>query len=114
MKKTGLLLLIVISACQYNDLPTNTCDVRDPASDLPWLKEKIQEIQQTSIHQYFRVEQVEYNGEIGFYINSCCPLCDIQPIFYKCSGEAVINIDISKLIRKGIIWQPLDFSCAEQ
>lgn len=114
MKKISLLLLIVVSSCKYNDMPATTCDVRDPANDLPWLKEKIAGIQQSSIHQYFRVEQVEYNGETGFYIDNCCPFCDTLPIFYKCSGEAVTNIDTSKLISKGVIWQPSDFSCVEQ
>jgi hypothetical protein len=111
MKKIALFLLIVISSCQYDDVPKTACDVRDPANDLPWLKRMIHEMQSSSIHQYLRIEQVEYEGEIGFYFNNCCPTCNTIPTFYKCSGEILTNIDASKLISKGIVWQPIDFTC---
>jgi len=114
MKKIAVVLLIVASACKYNDMPTTACEVRDPANDLPWLKEMIHGFEQSSIRQYFRVEKVEYNGELGFYVDSCCPMCSIIPIFYRCSGEAVTGIDASKLVSKGVIWQPSDFSCQMQ
>ena len=111
MKRIVLLLSIIVSACKYNDMPANICEVRDPANDLPWLKEEIQNLEQSSIREYFRVEKVEYNGETGFYISNCCPFCDTIPIFYKCSGDHVIVTDLSKLVLKGVIWQPADFSC---
>jgi hypothetical protein len=111
MKKIALLLLIIVSACEYDDVPKTNCGVKDPANDLPWLKDKIDELERSSLHPYFRVEQVEYNGETGFYVSDCCPFCDTFPIFYKCSGEAVTNIDTSKLVRKGIIWKAADYAC---
>ena len=111
MKKLSLFLLMVISSCQYDDVPKTTCGVRDPANDLPWLKEKIHELETSSLHPFYRVEQVEYNGEVGFYVRDCCPNCNTVPLFYKCSGDFVADIDVSKLVQKGIIWQPADYSC---
>ncbi|MEI9917984.1 MAG: hypothetical protein WDO14_04190 [Bacteroidota bacterium] len=111
MKRLVLFILIALSACQYEGIPTTSCNVTDPATDLPWLSEMIHELETSSLRPYFRVEQVEYNGEIGFYIRDCCPNCDTMPIFFKCSGDQVKNIDVSKLVPKGIIWQPADFAC---
>lgn len=111
MKKIALLLLIAVSACKYNEVPKFACDVSDPANNLPWLKERIHEIEQSSLRQYFRVEKVEYDGEIGFYVSSCCPLCSTVPLFYKCSGDSILITDPSKLVVKGVIWQPSDYSC---
>ena len=111
MKKIALFLLIIVSACQYDDVPKTNCGVKDPANDLPWLKQMISDLEKSSLRPYFRVEQVEYKGEVGFYVNNCCPVCDTLPIFYKCSGDQVTNIDTSLLTPKGITWQPADYSC---
>jgi hypothetical protein len=111
MKRFTFFLFIIVSACKYNDLPINNCDVRDPANDLPWLKDRIHELSQSSLHQYFRVEQVEYNGEICFYVNDCCAICDTTRPVYRCNGNLVSDVDYSKLVLKGVIWQPIDYVC---
>jgi len=108
----ALLLLIVVSACKYNDVNEVACDVSDPANNLPWLKDQIHEIEQSPLRKYYRVEKVEYKGETGFYITNCCPFCDTFPVFYRCSGEAIPYVAGSNIVSKGVIWQPSDYTCS--
>ena len=76
-----------------------------------WLVEKIDELEKSSIRQYFYVVSAEYNGERVFRFANCCPMCSTVYILYTVDGTEVKNADPSKVKNEKIIWKPDDFSC---
>lgn len=95
------------------------CDTADPVNDLPWLKEKVEDLKEIDpkIRNYFFVEQANLNGEAVFIFNNCCPDCTALIPVYNCEGKLICeNLpacpDIwDNLEIQAIVWQPADFAC---
>jgi len=84
--KFNALLLIMIaglSSCQKE----KACNVENPLTDLPWLKEIIREVENDShavLCNHVRIYQCAYSDGIGFMLNRECP--DIPYSFLNCEG----------------------------
>lgn len=109
MRKYLALVLLIAFACKEESI--TVCSTNDPANDLPWLKEKIDNIKNSPERKYFQMEQAEYNGQFVFYANNCCPYCSTIMIYYDCDGNALESVDNSKLKNFKTIWKPDDFAC---
>lgn len=105
------ILALAISCCDDEEGPL-TCGYENPVNDLPWLKAKADEINNSEFsRRYFYIEKGEYNGETVFFVNSCCPLCDIAIIFYNCAGERVDPVSFSDVKNWERIWAPKELEC---
>jgi len=115
MKIKFFLLLLSITACNEDTIElANTCEVENPAEELPWLKTAIDDFMETDIsHNY--VEQATYQENTIFIFLSCCPACFFIPRVYDCQGNRLQNVPIDleaipqekrKIIAKGE-----DFAC---
>lgn len=110
-----LVCLCVVSCSESND-PSDrfACAVREPVSDLQWLREKIKTIEagDSGISRYYYVMQGEWGGQTIFLIGNCCPYCDTKTIAFNCQGEELSDYDPSVVIdNKSVIWEPAGYSC---
>lgn len=98
------VLMIAIVSCQDDD-GAKACDVDNPVTDLPWLKDKVTELENSELsRKYFYVVQADYEGQTVFYVNSCCPMCLIVIQYYNCSGEIIESVDPDKVRNSTTIW----------
>ncbi len=114
MKPIILLCCLAMLGCQaseFDDLEERTafaCN-QDKATDLPWLKEMIEQAGDQDICQVFRVDQGEYKGETVFipYVSGAlCCICGNA--VYNCQGDVVFVCDYDKedkIKNKKTIWQ---------
>jgi len=89
------LSLIVVTlfaavGCVKPETPPKTCNVENPLTDLPWLKDKVDEItllfQDDPLH--IAIYQCTYDdGKTGFLIDQG----NIKP-FYNCNGEILCTM----------------------
>lgn len=90
------LVAVCLGACKKNDDPgrnISACGVRDPARNLGWLKEMIEEEKKRSSGMFPVIRMFEYKGEAYFdYSNSLmsCIVCNI----YDCSGNQMTPADV--------------------
>jgi len=99
MKNIYFILLAIClmgTACKENE-PTEKCNINNPLTDLPWLKEKIEEFQNTPDIMVFIYQCVFENEEIGFLVKK-----DGKETLYNCKGEIYSEQDI---VSKELIWE---------
>lgn len=118
MKKFLYLPFIVCLSisCTDHDNPThlsNTCSVDNPVEDLPWLKQKISEMEtsKNALLEFSYIQMGTYKNETIFIANSCCPYCYIVPVIYNCNGDVMDNVDSGKVENVKTIWKPKNFAC---
>jgi hypothetical protein len=105
------LIALALSCCDEEEGPL-ICGYENPIHDLPWLKAKAEEIQDSDfMRRYFYIMQADYNGEAIFYVNNCCPTCDAAPFYYNCAGERIDPIDHSQVKTWKRIWAPEELEC---
>ena len=85
---TSAFLLFIMTSCNYSDKDdyNNTCNVSNPIEDLSWLKDKILELEQTSLYESgeIYISQANYNGNTIFIMGNCCAVCNtIVPIYNR-------------------------------
>jgi len=96
-------------ACTCNE---KVCEVDNPLTDLPWLKEVAKNMKMSGHHG--RIYQCTYKDGIGFLIQGCLTLAHPASHLYNCDGiflcgccvgeenyacsEYVINFETIKLI----------------
>jgi len=113
-----LITFLLFSSCREEKLITNTCNVVDPVTDINWLSDLIQELEQNNsdISQYFYLIQADLDGSTVFVLNNCCPFCNTTITIQDCSGQMIGTIgkdfDIGELQHIEILWEPLDFACS--
>ena len=117
-----LLFLFAISlsfalvSCQNSEGPVS-CGVENPVQDLPWLKEKVEELAQSDFSQYFFVEEAKYEGNTVFVFQNCCPFCNSVVSVYSCEGVLLgylsdqNSIKPSKLSFVRIAWKSANSTC---
>jgi hypothetical protein len=104
-------LLIFACSCSSN-VDNEPCNVADPLNDLPWLKAKVQELEQHDLREYFYVDKAYYNGIMVFVFADCCPTCNTVMPMYNCEGEFVKNFTMDlPLVKRQRIWTPEDSAC---
>jgi len=113
------LLILLTSSC-YEELgPDIACDVRNPTENLPWLADKIRDIETGNQYllQFYVISQARYRSQTVFFFQSCCPNCLFPtPAVYNCGGVEIgtlsaEDIKFDKLKNLSVIWTPKDFSC---
>ncbi len=91
-----VLAAVCLSSCKKDEEPgrnISACGVRDPARNLSWLKEMIEDEKRHSPGFLPVIRMFEYKGETYFdYTNSLmsCIVCNI----YDCSGNRLTPMDI--------------------
>jgi hypothetical protein len=101
MRSLSLVLFTVATltiCCKKSNTsnPNDVCGVKNPLSDLPWLKQKIDDLRAESLSG--QVRRYRYNGEdvisIQAWIQSCYP-CTL----YTCSGRVLTQNDNPDVIQ---------------
>jgi hypothetical protein len=92
------------------------CSVNDPATELDWLNDKIEEMAKFDLYKYQYVTSATLDGSTVFILLNCCPFCDSFYPVYNCSGEQVGmvgdgKIDVSILDRDKLVWKSENFQC---
>lgn len=124
MKKLLILFVFGIAACEdhdsdvskRNEIIINTCGVSDPTQELPWLKERITEIEQSSndLGKYFYFVQGTYKNQTVFMGLDCCPTCDTVWTVSDCEGNLLFYMHDSEandIKDKHVIWRAQDSPC---
>ena len=108
-----LVLALYVTGCCDHEIRVPSCDVGEPTTQLPWLKEKIEDIEVSSIRQYTYVMQAEYQGKTVFYISNCCPFClSAPPAVYDCEGNELFQLTgAGQVSNERLVWKPSDFQC---
>ena len=113
------LLPFLVLSCKSDDISLdNTCNIENPIEDLSWLKERIADIEQSSLTDAFYISQATYEGKTVFIVGNYCANCNsISPV-YNCEGERINTlgcseefIDFSILNQDTIIWNSENFIC---
>ncbi len=123
MKFTSTLILMALCAlllftCKEDDNPNpkNACSVEDPVHDLPWLAAKVEEMQNSSLAEYWYVTQAQYGTETVFIYGNCCPFCNTMTPVFNCSGEQLGIVgdgtfEMDSFKDEAVIWAPDDSHC---
>ena len=87
----GVTLFATVG-CDKSEIPPTVCNFDNPLTDLPWLKEKIDEfnlLAQENQSLSIAIYQCKYgNEEIGFLVDNG----NTKP-FYNCKGEVLCIMD---------------------
>ena len=121
--KTALTLLLILSQLSCRDSLEDEgsrelyCGVSDPVSELEWLRTEVEGFKQGSTYMDAFVVTAIHKGERVFYINICCPACNIAPPeVRKCDGASLgrlgDGVDPDDLEGDAIIWRTLNGVCA--
>lgn len=90
----------------------STCDVENPAEELPWMKSMIETWEGSStIYTYMYIQQGTYSGQTVFLAGNCCPFCDSYFPIFNCEGEELEGINIQDIKNLKIIWKPDGSQC---
>lgn len=120
-KKINLLQLIiftgflVVFSCEKDFLADNTCDVSNPLEELPWLKNIITDLEQSSSYADFTlISMARYQGETVFLESNCNPAANsITPVI-NCSGDRIGilgEISPGSLTDMKVIWKSQNSHC---
>jgi len=98
--KTALCLvaitLFVATSCDKSKTLSNTCDVDNPLTDLPWLKNIIDGFEkdvEAGDLLHARIYQCNYNkSEVGFLLEPCVDCSDGGSTLMSCKGESLCAI----------------------
>lgn len=114
---SSVLVALVISttliSCEKDDNKAsinNTCKVSNPAEELEWLKDKIENVEDD---QYSYFVMANYKGETVFYYGNCDPLINYISVIMNCSGENIgYTYDLAEeLTDRTILWKNKDSKC---
>mgnify|MGYP005748228407 CR=1 FL=1 len=111
-----LFLSLIFFSCEKAEGPVS-CGVENPSQNLPWLAERIENIEASSFPEYFYIVEARYNGETVFLFENCCPFCNSVVPVYNCNGDLLgylseqNGIDPSKISFVQIAWKPSNSSC---
>lgn len=108
----AIILSITLISCEKDDSKksNNKCNVSNPAEDLAWLKEAIDEVKQSEYSYYV---MATYKGESVFYYGNCNPVVNYISIVHNCSGENLgyTNDLYDALTDKAILWKHKNSKC---
>jgi hypothetical protein len=116
---TVIVLMILISCKKDTTAPTfkNTCNVTNPAKDIPWLKNRIDALlisdQATLKYQY--VLQAEYRKKTVFIFGNCNPASFAVFPVYSCTNVLLGNmgqIPADSLLNQTTLWKSQGSLCS--
>lgn len=85
----AVIFSIILTSCEKddnNDLYSNTCNVTNPAEEIVWLKQEIDNVKQDE-YSYYVI--AKYKGETVFYYGNCDPLINYVSIVRNCAGDSL-------------------------
>lgn len=103
-----IILSISIISCEKHD--SNICDVSDPAEEILWLKEAIDDIKHDEFSYYV---QANYEGEKVFYYVNCSPFVNYVSFVLNCKGDRLgfTNDLLDELSDMLILWKHDESKC---
>ncbi|SMG35742.1 hypothetical protein SAMN05661096_02372 [Marivirga sericea] len=115
LKTTSMLLALSSSifisckddAIQYAE---NLCNVRNPETELIWLKNAIEEFQDD---QYSYFNSAQYEGNVVFFSGNCNPSINYVSFVQNCNGDTLgftneISSDLDKI---KLLWKADNSLC---
>jgi hypothetical protein len=110
---TGLMLVF---SCEKDKGIANTCNVKNPTTDLPWMVNDIKFIEQLKPEesQYISITMATYKGESVFFSIYCDPLINAVFPVRDCSGKTIGywgEIPLEELTDQQVIWRSANCIC---
>ena len=110
------LIFLLVFSCKKDKPGVKTCDVLYPSQELPWLRNKIDGLEQLSpdISKYYMITMATYQGETVFIETNCDPLGNSAFPVYNCSGDQIGflgQISQANLTNRSILWIPVNSAC---
>lgn len=104
-----IILSIPLISCEKGD--NNTCNVSNPAEDITWLKEAIDDVKQDKYSYYL---MADYNGETIFYYVNCNPVVNYASFILNCNGDNLgsTNSLQDELTDITILWKHEESECS--
>jgi hypothetical protein len=96
LKIIAILLLLggCLISCEKNN--SKVCNVDNPLTDLPWLKEIIS----GNSGMYMNIFQCTYNNALNaFFVEPCVNCHDYVAVLYSCNGDILFNLEGTKDIK---------------
>jgi hypothetical protein len=109
----AIIFSIVLISCEKDnnkDSDTNKCNVSNPAEDLDWLKQEINDVEQDEYSYYV---MATYKGETVFYYGNCNPVINYISIVRNCTGDSLglTNDLYDELTEISTLWKHADSKC---
>ena len=108
---------LLIPFCSLLLLSMMACEKEEPLNleDLEWLEVEINDLQQSSLSEFFYVEEAQYENKRVFVIGNCCPFCNTITPVYSEEGELLgylgDTITANELSDVKLFWEPDDAAC---
>jgi hypothetical protein len=107
---------ILIFSCEKDKTIANTCNVKNPTTDLQWMVNDIKFIEQLKPEesQYISISMATYNGESVFFSIYCDPTIDAVFPVRNCSGKTIGywgEIPQEELKDQQVIWRSANCVC---
>ena len=96
------------------------CGVTNPINNLDWLREEVEAIssQSYAAMDVFVISAV-YQGQVVFFIDICCPVCNVAPPEIRnCQGQSLGRLGDSiaamDVVSRSILWRTDNNVCTGQ
>jgi hypothetical protein len=108
--------LILVFSCEKDKTIENTCNVKNPTTDLAWMVNDIKFIEQLNPEesQYISITMAKYNDASVFFSIYCDPTIDAVFPVRNCSGETIGywgEIPQDELKDQQVIWRSANCIC---
>ena len=108
-----LIAFTVMFSCKKDS--DNTCNVSNPAEDLAWLKNTIEDLKSLPDGgMYSYISMAMYNGETVFLMGYCNPAANYVTPVFNCSGDSIGligEISMDSLTDQQVIWKSENSLC---
>ena len=104
MKRTFVLIIVITTlclvvfaatGCDKSKVTPMSCNVDNPLTDLPWLKEIVDGFEYDAAtfeyNPHARIYQCSYKGGIGFLLEMCVECPDAGYSFRDCEGVVLCS-----------------------
>ena len=85
-----VVILFAVTGCDKSETPPIACNVDNPLTDLPWLKEIVDGFEYDAVtwgyNPHARIYQCAYKDGIGFLLEMCVGCPDAGYSFRNCEG----------------------------
>ena len=108
--------LMLVFSCEKDKAIANTCNVKNPTTDLEWMVNDIKFIEQLKPEesQYISISMATYNGESVFFSIYCDPTINAVFPVRNCSGATIGywgEIPQEELKEQQVIWRSANCVC---
>jgi hypothetical protein len=109
----SMIVTITLFSCDKDENTNskkNNCNVSNPAEEIGWLKDAIDNVKQDEYSYY---AMANYKGETVFYYGNCNPAANYVSIIRNCSGENLgytndLQADLTDIT---ILWKHENSKC---